>query len=64
MSGEDLQSRILKDEWKDFYNDAEEQLPIRGPEPLGNPVRLSAYVEIITRAILRRGGPTRGYSYT
>ena len=34
-----------RDEWKDFYNEAEEQLPIRGPEPLGNPVRLSAYVD-------------------
>ena len=34
-----------RDEWKDFYRDAEEQLPINGPESLGNPVILSAYVD-------------------
>ena len=36
---------IHRDEWKDFYSDAEEQLPINGPEPLGNPARLSVYVD-------------------
>jgi len=30
------------EEWKDFYKDAEEEFPVKGPEPLGNPVRLSA----------------------
>ena len=33
------------EEWKDFYKDAEEEFPVKGPEPLGNPVRLSAYVD-------------------
>jgi len=36
---------INREEWDQFYKDAEEELPIRGPEPLGNPVRLSAYVD-------------------
>ena len=36
---------VHRDEWKDFYSDAEEQLPINGPEPLGNPARLSVYVD-------------------
>jgi len=38
-------NNIDREEWEDFYKDAEEELPIRGPEPLGNPVRLSAYVD-------------------
>ena len=36
---------INREEWKDFYKDAHEEIPIRGPEPLGNPVRLTAYVD-------------------
>ena len=36
---------VHRDEWKEFYSDAEEQLPINGPEPLGNPARLSVYVD-------------------
>ena len=36
---------VNREEWEDFYKDAEEEFPIRGPEPLGNPVRLSAYVD-------------------
>ena len=34
-----------RQEWEDFYQDAEEECPINGPEPLGNPVRFSAYVD-------------------
>ena len=34
-----------RQEWEDFYQDANEEFPIKGPEPLGNPVRLSAYVD-------------------
>ena len=34
-----------REEWDEFYKDAEEEFPINGPEPLGNPVRLSAYVD-------------------
>ena len=34
-----------RQEWSEFYKDAEEEFPINGPEPLGNPVRLSAYVD-------------------
>jgi len=36
---------INREEWDAFYTDAEEEFPIRGPEPFGNPVRLSAYVD-------------------
>ena len=31
--------------WKDFYGDIEEELPARMPEPLGNPVTISAFVD-------------------
>ncbi len=34
-----------REEWNEFYKDAEEEFPINGPEPLGIPVRLSAYVD-------------------
>jgi len=36
---------IDREEWNDFYKDAHEEVPIRGPEPLGNPVRITAYVD-------------------
>jgi len=36
---------IDREEWSEFYKDAKEEFPIRGPEPLGNQVRLSAYVD-------------------
>ena len=36
---------INREEWDEFYKDAEEGFPINGPEPLGYPVRLSAYVD-------------------
>ena len=32
-------------EWLDFYHDAREEFPIRMPEPLGDPVRMLAYVD-------------------
>ena len=32
-------------DWKDFYGDVEEELPARMPEPLGNPVTISAFVD-------------------
>jgi len=34
-----------RQEWKDFYYDAREEVPIRMPEPLGNPVQMFAYVD-------------------
>jgi len=34
-----------RDEWMDFYSDAREELPVRIPEPLGNPVQVIAYVD-------------------
>ena len=36
---------VNREEWEDFYKDAEEEFPVKGPEPLGNPVKLSAYVD-------------------
>ena len=32
-------------DWKDFYGDIEEELPAWMPEPLGNPVTISAFVD-------------------
>ena len=32
-------------EWKDFYKDAHEEVPIKGPEPLGSPARLTVYID-------------------
>ena len=34
-----------REEWMDFYSDAREELPIRMPESLGNPVQVIAYVD-------------------
>ena len=34
-----------RQEWKDFYHDAREEMPIKMPEPLGNPVQTLAYVD-------------------
>jgi len=34
-----------REEWIDIYSDAREELPIRMPEPLGNPVQVIAYVD-------------------
>jgi len=34
-----------REEWMDFYSDVREELPIRMPEPLGNPVQVIAYVD-------------------
>jgi len=34
-----------REEWKDFYHDAHEEMPMRMPESLGNPVQLLAYVD-------------------
>ena len=34
-------------EWLDFYHDAREELPMKMPEPLGNPVHMLAYVDAI-----------------
>jgi len=34
-----------RQEWKDFYHDAREEVPIRMPEPLGNPIQTLAYVD-------------------
>ena len=31
--------------WKDFYGDVVEELRARMPEPLGNPVTISAFVD-------------------
>ncbi len=36
---------IDREEWSEFYKDAKEEFPIRRQEPLGNPVRLTAYVD-------------------
>ena len=36
---------FLTQEWKDFYHDAKEDVPIRMPEPLGNPVQMLAYFD-------------------
>ena len=35
-----------RQEWKDFYHDAREEMPIKMPEPLGNPVQTLAYVAV------------------
>ena len=32
-------------DWKEFYGDAEEEMPRRAPEPRGNPVNMSAFVD-------------------
>ena len=32
-------------DWKDFYGDVDEELPAWMPEPLGNPVTISAFVD-------------------
>ena len=34
-----------REEWKDFYHDEHEEMPMRMPEPLGKPVQLLAYVD-------------------
>jgi len=34
-----------RQKWKDFYHDAREEVPIRMPEPLGNPVQVLAFVD-------------------
>jgi len=34
-----------REECMDFYSDAREELPVRMPEPLGNPVQVIAYVD-------------------
>ena len=31
--------------WRDFYGDAEEELPSKMPEPRGNVVKISAFVD-------------------
>ncbi len=41
---DDVINDVDREDWKDFYNDAHEEIPIM-PEPLGNPVHLLAYVD-------------------
>ena len=36
---------VDREEWKDFYHDAHDEMPIYMPKPLGNPARLIAYVD-------------------
>jgi len=36
-----------REEWLDCYHDAREELPMKMPEPLGNPVHMLAYVDAI-----------------
>jgi len=39
------ESRFPKVDWKAFYPDAQEAIPSNAPEPLGNPVVLSCFVD-------------------
>ena len=32
--------------WKDFYPDAQEALPLNAPAPLGNPITISCFVDV------------------
>jgi len=34
-----------REEWLDFYQDAREELPVKMPEPLGDPVQVLAFVD-------------------
>ena len=36
---------LIGEEWLDFYPDAREELSVKMPEPLGNPVHVLAYVD-------------------
>ena len=33
-------------DWKDFYPDAEEAIPLNAPDPKGNPVKVELAVEL------------------
>ncbi len=44
-------------EWKDFYKDAHEEVPVKGLEPLGCPVRLNAHGDANHTGTLRTRRP-------
>jgi hypothetical protein len=39
------ETQFTQEDWKEFYPDAEESKPINAPEPRGNPVLMSCFVD-------------------
>ena len=39
------ENRFIKADWSDFYGDVKEEIPEDAPEPLGEPIRITAFVD-------------------
>jgi hypothetical protein len=39
------QASFTEYDWKEFYLDAKESVPLNAPEPRGNPVQINAFVD-------------------
>ena len=39
------ENRFRSQDWHDFYGDTKEELPPDMPEPLGEPVKMTAFVD-------------------
>ena len=46
LMNKDMTGSFFKSEnWTDFHGDVDEELPVDMPKPLGEPVRMTAYVD-------------------